>query len=156
MSDNRQPHLFTLHRQYPFRYIDNIPSWIKSYICKCDQFDYRFAKGIREYPSHTPSQWPIRCGTCNKYNVYLLFVCIDCGEAFLKDFKHPRFCNFEHFRCWDCLNEFLETDETGMCCDRVGWYFRASENVYPPVGVAVHRYTEEELATALDEPFTIQ
>lgn len=154
MSENRHPHLWTLHRQYPFRYIENIPSWISPYICKCDQFDYSFAKGIRDYPALTPSNWPLKCGTCSRYNVYLLFVCVDCDEAFIKDFKHPRFCTFEHFRCWDCLNNYLANDEDGVCCDRVTWHI-AEERVLPPVGVKVRRFSDEEIASVLDEPFTI-
>lgn len=148
-----QAHLHIKHRQFPFRYIEDLPAKYARHICKCDEFGYKFSKGIRNFPAVTASEWPLRCSECGKYNAYLLFVCVDCDEPFLKNFQHPRFCHHEHFRCWDCLNSFVENDETGMCCDRVTWWMDKTK-VMEPVDLRIREYTAEELAEVV-EPFTI-
>lgn len=142
-----QAHLYALHPQFSFRFHKNIPFWIREKICHCEFFNYG---GIKKDPYNQIH----RCDTCGKYNVYLLFKCVDCEEHFIKDFRHPRFCTFEHFRCWDCLNVYLELDE--LCCDRVRWYIDNRKAIVPPVGISVRRLSEQEMNDILGDEFNFE
>lgn len=145
---NRQPHLFAYHAQFPFRFIKNIPYWLKDKICHCDQFDYG------TYLDPEPKYKVQTCKTCNRYSVTLLFQCIDCNEHFFKDFRHPKFCRAEHFRCWDCLNKFIENNDE-LCCHRVKWNMPAPDDILPPVGISARRLSDEEINSILGDEFDL-
>lgn len=134
MTENRQPHVFALHHQWPYRFIENMPLQWKFNICTCDQFGY----------STSPFS---PCTKCRKYNAILFFKCGACDGFFLRDFKSPWFCEF-HPLCWGDIENY-----DTCCCGRLPKTSPPPSAVLvaSPVGLRLKFYSAEELAAPIED-----
>lgn len=65
-------------------------------VCRCDYLTLTVSKD-----DHT------KCGTCDKYQRWLLRQCEGCDKPFLKNFRHPNEC-LKNSACWECTQKFTE------------------------------------------------
>lgn len=76
-----------------------VPAHIKSRMCRCANYRYRWSevKGCEV------------CKTCGLYPPFLLRSCAGCGTTFIYNFYHPAMC-WKTPLCWDCINNPLCED----------------------------------------------
>lgn len=79
------------------------------------------------------------CGGCGLTYSWFGYFCVGCGEFFIRDFHHPKFCPLFP-TCWNCTPE-LPWD---YCPDH---HVRSvgSLEIVPPVGVNPKKYSQEEI-----------
>lgn len=143
-----QAHLFTLHKPFAFRFHHNIPYAYRDKVCHCEFFNYK------NYQKE-PFEYPYICSNCGLYNVNMFYQCVGCSEHFIKDFQTNRFCMWEHYKCWGCMQEVLVTAD--ICCDRVRWALDTRRDVFKnPTGVNPKRLTQEEMDAILGDEFSFE
>jgi hypothetical protein len=86
----------------------NIPHTMQRYLCVCERDGLYLPVGIEPSPKYR--DWV--CTSCHKLPIYHFFICMECKEKFIRDFRHPKFCTLDPL-CWNCLTT------TGPICECV-------------------------------------
>ena len=144
-----QPHLFTLNKKVPWRFIENLPIEWSHLICKCDRFFW-----VTEYSA--TNRQPPRCGECRRVPIQNFCLCQRCNTFYIRNFTHMNWCNYCEMLCWDCC-EAVGDDYN--CCDAQTNRRRLLNNLKrPPVGnyVPAKKYeSAEELYADTVSDFTL-
>lgn len=100
------------------------------------------ATNIKRYRGGPPI-----CGNCDKVVPWFFFKCVSCDTYFVKDFRHPKFCDF-YPTCWEhtlvlpwryCTKHKADPDEFELCAV-----------IVEPIGLNPKVFSDEDLADVFD------